>query len=93
MNIYERMATLTEQYVAATVAQDEAQMTAAALRIAAASLVLMPELIELARNVEISIPPTIAALEAAAAFVNAPELQRAEPYAAMVQALKAAGVL
>jgi hypothetical protein len=93
MNVYEQMAELTEKYIAAIVAQDEAQQQAVALRIAAASLVLMPELMQVARIIERDVPPTLAAIEAAAAFVQAPELEKDAPYAAMVEALKNAGAL
>ena len=93
MNVYERMADLTERFVAAVVAKDEAQQQAVALRIAAVSLELMPELMQMAQIIDRDIPPTLAAIEAAVAFVQAPELEKAAPYAALVEALQKAGAL
>jgi hypothetical protein len=75
------------------VVQDEAQQQAVALRIAATSLELMPELMQMAQIIDRDIPPTLEAIEAAAAFVQAPELEKAAPYAALVEALKKAGAL
>ena len=91
MNVYERMALLMEWYALSV--NNEAQRQIVATQIAETMVVMMPQLIQVAQIIDRDIPPTLEAIEAAAAFVQAPELEKAAPYAALVEALKKAGAL